>query len=250
MTRRILFPIPMMLLAGILLISCLDEPSNGDDAGLNNNSTVPDAAVDSEVTPDAAMTCQSDDLVSQLTCGSGSKCTLIDDENHVGCATTGFTPAYASCTESRPDDCALATLCSNADDSTRFVCLPFCEELNSACLNGKCSHVISLAGGGSTYLCAPADECDPVTNGGCNSEQYCYLDRTGGGLTFCVDTQGTGTAGQSCTDDYACVLGQTCFGPIGNGTCTPLCHAGNDSDCDLGVSCSQIPNTDYGLCFN
>ncbi len=250
MTRRTLFPMPMMFLAVVLGASCLDEPGDDSDAGLNNNSVNPDAAVDAEVTPDATVNCQPDDLVSQFTCGSGRKCTLIDPENHVGCAPTGFTPAYASCNETRPDDCALSTLCSNADDPSRYICLPFCEELNAACMNGKCTHVINLAGGGAAYLCAPADGCDPVTNGGCDLGQYCYLDHTGGGLTFCVDTQGTGTEGQACSDDYACVLGMNCFGPQGNGTCTPMCHAGVDAECDPGVSCSQIPNTDYGLCFN
>jgi hypothetical protein len=258
--RRILYPLSMTLLAGTLLVACLEKPADGSDAGQNNNNGVnQDAAVDAEVTPDATVSCQPDDLVSQFTCGSGRKCTLIDQENHVGCAPTGFTSVYAACTDTRtgctypdrcPDECALSTLCSNADDPARFICLPFCEELNSACMNGKCTHVINLAGGGTAYLCAPADGCDPVSFTGCDPGQHCYLDHIGGGLTFCVDDPGILTEGQTCTDDYACVPGLTCFGPQGSGTCRPLCHAGNDAECDPGVTCTQIPNTDYGLCFN
>jgi hypothetical protein len=249
-TRRILLTLPMTLLSVALLMACLDKPTEGNDGGQNNNNTATDAAVDAEVIPDATVTCQADDLVAQLTCGSGQKCTLTDAQNHVGCAPAGFTAAYASCVDTRPDDCALSSLCSNVDDPTRFVCLPFCEALDAPCMNGKCTHVINLAGGGTAYLCAPADGCDPVNNAGCDSGQFCYLDRTGGGLTFCAATEGTRTEGQTCTNDYACVAGQTCFGPVGNGNCYPLCHAGNDAECNPGVTCSPIPNTDYGLCFN
>jgi len=248
-TRRILHPLPMTLLA-CLVVACLEKPIEDNDGGQNNNAMNPDAEVDGEVSPDATVNCQPEDLVPQLTCGSGRKCTLIDDQNHVGCAPTGFTPAYAACDETRPDDCALSTLCSNADDPARYVCLPFCENLDAACMNGKCTHTISLAGGGTAYLCSPADGCDPVSATGCDAGQHCYLDRTGGGLTFCVTTPGTGEAGDICDNDYGCIPGLTCFGPQGSGTCYPLCHAGNDAECDIGVDCTEIPNTDYGLCFN
>ncbi len=256
MTRRFLSYFPLMLLVAALYCACLDKPNEGSDAGQNNNTTLPDSGVDAEPTPDAAVNCQADDLTLQQTCGSGQKCTLVDTENHLGCAPAGFTSAYSSCVNARTcsspdrcaDDCSLWALCSDADDPGNFVCLPFCEELDAPCLNGKCTHSISLAGGGTAYLCAPADGCDPVTNNGCGANQYCYLDRTGGGLTFCVNTQGTATAGQTCTDDYACTPGLTCFGPVGNGTCYPLCHAGVDAEC-TGVLCTDIPNTDYGLCI-
>lgn len=247
MTRRILLTLPVMLLATTLLVACLDEPADNGDAGQNNN-TADDGGADAEPSPDAAVNCQPDDLVAQLTCGSGRKCTLIDDD-HVGCAPAGFTPAYASCTDERPDECALATLCSDADDAGRFICLPFCMELGGACLNGKCIHSIPLAGGGAAYLCSPADGCDPVDNSGCEVGEYCYLDRTGGGLTFCVDTPGTGIAGAVCTNDYACLPGYNCFGPVGNGNCYELCHSGVNADCGTGT-CTDIPNTDYGICFN
>jgi len=249
----------MLFLAGTLLLACLDKPIDGGDGGQNNNNAANhDAAVDAEITPDARLICQADDLVPQLTCGSGQKCSLVDSQNHVGCAPTGFTPAYSGCTDTRTctspnrcaDECALSTLCSNADDPTRYICLPFCEELNAPCMNGKCTHQISLSGGGSAYLCAPADGCDPITHAGCDTDPFCYLDRTGGGLTFCVANAGVGGPGDPCTSDYGCDPGYTCFGPQGSGNCIQLCHSGNDAECGPGVSCSDIPNTDYGLCFN
>jgi hypothetical protein len=250
-TRRVLYTIPIMLLAAILLSACLEKPADGNDAGQNSNNNTPDAGQNNNNNNNAPDVCQADDLIEQKTCGSGRKCTLIDAQNHVGCAPTGFTPAYADCDPTRPDDCSLATLCSDADDPGRFICLPFCEEEGAICMNGKCTHQISLAGG-TAYLCAPADGCDPVSNDGCDplGDPYCYLDRAGGGLTFCVSTPGTATAGQPCTSDYGCVPGMTCFGPQGSGTCYALCHAGNDGDCGLNMTCSDIANTDYGLCIN
>ena len=249
MTHRIAYLFLVTLLTAVLGSGCLDKPNDNADAGQNNNTVIPpDTGVDAAPTVDAAVLCQADDLVPQLTCGSGQKCTLIDAQNHVGCATTGFVSAYSACTETRPDDCTLSNLCSDADDPGNFTCLPFCEALGVPCLNGKCTHAISLAGGGTAYLCAPADSCDPVSDTGCDLTQHCYLDRTGGGLTFCVNTAGTVPAGSPCTDDYACEPGHTCFGPIGNGTCYPLCHAGNNAEC-TGVLCSDIPNTDFGLCI-
>lgn len=249
MTQRIATQILLTLLVSTLVTGCLEKVNDEPDSGQNNNTVVPpDSAVDAEPTADAAVLCQADDLVPQLTCGSGQKCTLVDAQNHVGCATTGFVTAYSACNETRPDDCSLSNLCSDADNPGVFTCLPFCDQLGAACLNGKCTHSISLAGGQTAYLCAPADSCDPVDDTGCGLNEHCYLDRTGGGLTFCVGTAGSQPAGSACADDYACLPGLTCFGPIGNGTCYPLCHAGNNGECS-GVLCTDIPNTDYGLCI-
>ncbi len=246
----------MLLLASSSAGACLEQPLSSEDSGVNNNSVLPDGGGDARVSPDAAVSCQPDDLLLQQTCGSGQKCTLVDSQSHVGCAPAGFTSAYSACSNTRTcsspdrcaDDCSLWSLCSDAAEPGSFVCLPFCEELGAPCLNGKCTYSVALAGGGNAYLCAPADGCDPVTNSGCGAGEDCYLDRTGGGLTFCVSGAGSLPAGSLCTDDYACQPGMTCFGPVGSGTCYPLCHAGNDTECGA-VLCTEIPNTDYGICL-
>ncbi|MFH2009589.1 MAG: hypothetical protein ABI333_23555 [bacterium] len=253
MTRSRSFSWLMLIALAGLLIGCLDQPGTDSDAAPTPDVdvTIDGAVEDATVHPDAAVVCDPDDLVEQLTCGSGRKCTLVDSLYTVGCADSGFTTAYSACDGStRPDGCAIGTLCSDVKESGIFLCLPFCEGPAFSCDGGRCRFQLDLPGSREAYLCEPEDGCEPVaaqTGVDCPALEACYLTREGGGLTFC-EPAGLLSLGESCAGEFSCEPGLACFGPIGqSGTCVQLCHRDNDADCTTGGLCGPVTES-FGIC--
>lgn len=240
-----------LLLAAAGSPACLDSPGDDADGGAPEDGQVdpdgsdpPDAAP-----PDAATSCGAADLLDQAQCGIGRKCTLTDGTSAVGCAEAGFTAPYSGCEPEFPDSCEIGTLCSDAAGAYR--CLPFCSQPGSFCEGGRCgADPVASGGGTSVYLCEPADGCDPVTEdpaqSGCETGQACYVVPVGAGLTFC-EAAGSVAAGETCTGDYDCRQGYTCFGG-GPKECRKVCDAGDDTDCPGSQDCGPL-NENYGICF-
>ena len=254
MTHR-LFAITLLTyaLATPPLTGCLEKPNDNPDGGVGRDVNVPrDSAPTDAAPPDdggSTTTCNVDDLVEQLDCDTGDKCTLLSS-TEVGCHPSGVALAYASCDSTTlPESrCGPGDLCSDAHDPGVPRCLPFCLTKGLFCPEGGICALDSVYAGVS--LCLEDAYCDPVGPVGtptCTNGNGCYL--ASDGLTYCLENGGTLPLGAPCAG-LDCDSGLSCFGPEGDGECLPVCAFGNDT-CDasgLGLFCQPLSD-DWGVCI-
>jgi hypothetical protein len=98
--------------------------------------------------------------------------------------------------------------------------------------------------------CFSTGECDAVDMTGCSLPlQNCYFQRSDY-LGHCLWANGTAGVGESCNTETDCQPGLFCNGA--NKRCVQLCHVGDDSDCNPGQTCYQVPSwgsSQYGGCI-
>jgi len=101
-----------------------------------------------------------------------------------------------------------------------------------------------------------SDNCDPVSNVGCNvpgSKCLASLSSTNVGFSVCVGS-GSGTQGQACTDPDDCAAGFNCANIDSVLQCARYCNV-NSPQC-MGVeTCLPystpliIGSIEYGVCY-
>jgi hypothetical protein len=175
------------------------------------------------------------DVVAQVGCGPGQKCTLLSDGP--GCAPDGTVTLGGVCTSiDGLDDCVAGTYCVDGG----------CELLCDAARPDSCSgwSTCTAVAGDGFGVCLPPEGCDVVAQVGCGPGQKCTLLSDGPGCA----PDGTVTLGGVCTsidglDD--CVAGTYCV----DGGCELLCDAARPASCSGSESCSVIDGENLGVCL-
>ncbi len=245
--NRLLTTTVLIITAASFSTGCLDKKSDVEDGGPGEDSTVyNDGGVDAR--PDSTpATCDMADLVEQLACDTGQRCTLLST-TEIGCLATGTSAPYSSCVSTTlPDDyCGIGTVCSDANEPGDPACLPFCLEKLAPCAQGGfCTQESGYSG---VMLCNQPYPCEPVGTVGSptclGSGAGCYFAQNG--HTFCIPNGGTKQLGEACVD-LECATGLICMGPPTEELCEVLCDPA-DPVCPAGTYCDFMQLGTYGYC--
>ena len=223
---------------------CLEKSEGSSDAGTNTN-VYRDGGADAAPGPDAApVECDLDDLVAQLGCDTGERCTLLST-TEIGCHTAGIFSAYESCSSTTlPEgDCDLGTSCSDVHDPGTPACLPFCLEKFEPCPGaGMC---VLESGYDGVFFCSIGNDCEPTDASGiptCDNGAGCYFSTED--HTYCIENGGNKLIGDSCSD-LECSPGLVCANSAEGYSCQKLCSL-NPADCPDASCILQFGV--YGTC--
>jgi len=162
----------------------------------------------------------------------------------------------------RTDDCAEGTFCWI--DGALNRCQPLCGDDRVECETSEYCGILNSEPRFGT--CQLADDCDPVYQTGCDSDEGCYLvsntmgDLLGSCFEFGPPDGGTGAPGDDCMFINDCAPGSQCFPeyfPDGGASeavsCKTLCNSdttvdggvptdgGPSGECETADTCTAIP---------
>jgi hypothetical protein len=191
-------------------------------------------------------------------CGSGSKCSVVDPvSGEVACVTAGAIGPWATCNVDT--DCVELTYC----DSLTGVCKPLCDSEDDCPGDGRCVQAHVSLGEPITGLSLCTAGCQPLTGDPCavaSGDVACIAHNPGDDVTS-LDCAASGGAPEDavCSAQTAassrsdCDNGLMCVLAGNQQLCKRWCSSpGSQAECDPGETCSDAGvshmGTPYGVC--
>lgn len=176
-------------------------------------------------------------------CPSGQVCLLAGDTGGTYCASPGTLPVGSECSS---EQCVAGSQCLavNADDPAQRACTRFCSVFNT---EFGCNCIGVGSNDESLGVCGPlpAGACDLLTQTGCAPGEGCQHET--GSFGSCGPS-GTGSQGESCTQDTDCAAGFDCFQRFFDSSqCSAFCDS--DEACrGFGSFCQFAGTGNIGRC--
>jgi len=163
-------------------------------------------------------------------CDAGQNCTIINQQNELGCVTPGTAGIDEDCSQT---GCADGACLSS--DGVNSACSIFCDPNNNTCPDGRpCNMMLQ---GTNLTVCGGIPTACNLFAQDCPAPKGCYIiDQAGN--TDCVPSAGK-TEGTACQYVNDCAPGLMCAGAQGQGTCLPFCNPDGSTPCATG-NCQQV----------
>ena len=174
-------------------------------------------------------------------CGAGMACVMSGSSAtswETVCIMAGAGTRGAACDPTMQGQCAEGFQCSSSGRTCERICCA-----TSDCAAGD---FCGLVAGADAGFCSTPDDCNLITQTGCDAGQGCYP--SSGGLS-CLSA-GTIGEGGTCMFTNDCMPGFGCLGPMGGpSACRRWCDMAAMDACPAGFSCGGVGGLPVGACI-
>jgi len=244
--RRLILPLTL----AAAFVACDDNstpsgPTDTTDTTGGDTSTTPDAVTPDTTSPDTT-------TPDTTTPDTTTPDTTTPERLCTDAELTTFDACVSAC-PTGPTQQQCASACQNglsAGCRGAYSLLATCVQNNNCLeqdgsLDTQCVSDFCLGEFESVFGIPEPDDCDPVTNVGCEAGENCTLGDADNNL-YCLPAGTVALYGDCTADPTACVRG-ACLGSEAEASCLPFCD--DSADCTDGRPCNiGLQGTDLTFC--